>query len=464
MKLRTLFLCFAASAPVGLLNAFPTLNYNDAYPLYSTFYPSSILNVSRKESMKVENGGTGISEMFQFSLTPFGQKATLARDLEKNVAFLGDVRGPLNMMGLLYGNLPTGVIQPPLLQTAAAQIFQATPAITFADPDYTDETWQFGFFTQPLKYRKVGLRGQIAVRFYDFVISVQGGVADLRQTFSEMNNQTNNTTSVPGNVYPAGTIVSTPQWNQDQANCNQYLMEPYREIFKELGVSASTVQQAGQEDVTILLTWLHNFPVNIHRDPEEWSHFIFTPFIQFGASLAAAEATNIAKLYDLPLGNNKHNALQFNAGICLDFFETIELDIQGGVTHFYSRTSLQRVPTSTLQSTLFPYVTNVKCSPGNSWFMAFGTNAYHFLDNLSAYVQYVYMAHLHDHNELVVPDPAFVPEQLDNISQFKVQLANFGFNYDISPNFSLGFGVQYPLARRGAYKAETFLLNLTLTF
>lgn len=466
MKLRTLLLCFAASTATGLLNAFPTLNYNDGYPLYSTFYPSSILNVQRKESLKVENGGTGIAERFQFTLTPFGQKATYARDENKNPVFLGDIHGRLNMLGLIYGDLPIGVVQPPLLQTAAAQNYAINPpGGSFTNQSYTDDTQQFGFFAAPLKYRKVGVRGQIAVRAWDFIVSVQGGVADLRQTFTSPINLVDQTpTSQQSDVYPAGTVANPINWAIDQANVEQYLMEPYRAIFQELGVTAAPIQQSGQEDVTVLLTWLHNFPVNMHQDPEEWSHFIFTPFIQIGASLATAKAKDPAKIYDLCLGNNKHNALQFNAGFCLDFFETIELDVQGGLTHFYSKTSVQRVPTSDVQYTLFPYTTTVKWDPGNTWFMAFGTNAYHFLDNLSVYVQYVYMAHLHDHIELITPDPAFIPSRLEKDTSFKIQLANFGFNYDISPNFSLGLGVQYPLARRAAYKAQTILLNIALTF
>jgi hypothetical protein len=467
--IRILLSCFLMLS-FSPLCARVTLDYNDGYQLFGTVLPTSVLNRECRELLKQE--GNGINERFFFSTAMYGQKATTARNLKKETSYIGDVHGRLNMVGLLYGTLPQGVIQPSLLQTAAQQTFQNAPLLgtSIANPTYSDLTQNFGFFTDPGKYHKVGLRFQASVRpFQDLIFTVQAGIADLQQTTNLVGMTLLSTYST---VYPANspTTTSTPPgtlpagFALDQTNVEQYLMEPAQQIFQQLGVTVGDIQQTGAEDVSFYAILRHNFPVNQDSDPEEWAYFIFTPILQIGATAAAAKAASPYKLYDLSLGNNRHQSLNVAAGFSLDFAETLELDFFTGITHFFSRTYLARVPTSQLQSTLFPYTTNIISKPGQSWFISLGINAYHLIDNLSVYAQYLYMAHLKDKISLVTPDPAFIPSRLEQDSPFKIQVANFGFDYDLSPNFAIGLGYQLPLARRGAYKANTVLLNLTLTF
>ena len=459
--IRILLSCFLAFS-FFLLSARVTLDYNDGYQLFGTVLPTSVLNRECRELLKQE--GNGIDERFFFSAAMYGQKATTARDLKKQTSFVGDVHGRLNMVGLMYGALPKGVIQPSLLQTAALQNFQTAPLATtsIANPTYSDLTQNFGFFTDPGKYHKVGLRFQASVRpFQDLIFTVQAGIADLQQTTSLVGMTP---LALAANVYPANAVVTPTQFALDQTTVEQYLMEPAQQIFQQLGVTVGDVQQTGPEDVSFYAILRHNFPINQEADPEEWAYFIFTPILQIGATAAAAKAASPYKLYDLSLGNNRHQSINVSAGFSLDFAETLELDFFTGITHFFSRTSVARVPTSQLQSTLFPYTTNIISKPGQSWFISLGINAYHLMDNLSVYAQYLYMAHLKDKISLVTPDPAFLPSRLEQDSPFKIQVANFGFDYDLSPNFAIGLGYQWPLARRGAYKTNTVLLNLTLTF
>lgn len=459
--IRILLSCFLAFSFFPL-SARVTLDYNDGYQLFGTVLPTSVLNRECRELLKQE--GNGIDERFFFSAAMYGQKATTARDLKKQTSFVGDVHGRLNMVGLMYGALPKGVIQPSLLQTAALQNFQTAPLTTtsIANPTYSDLTQNFGFFTDPGKYHKVGLRFQASVRpFQDLIFTVQAGIADLQQTTSLVGMTP---LALAANVYPANAVVTPTNFALDQTTVEQYLMEPAQQIFQQLGVTVGDIQQTGPEDVSFYAILRHNFPINQEADPEEWAYFIFTPILQIGATAAAAKAASPYKLYDLSLGNNRHQSLNIAAGFSLDFAETLELDFFTGITHFFSRTYVARVPTSQLQSTLFPYTTNIISKPGQSWFISLGINAYHLMDNLSVYAQYLYMAHLKDKISLVTPDSAFLPSRLEQDSPFKIQVANFGFDYDLSPNFAIGLGYQWPLARRGAYKTNTVLLNLTLTF
>ena len=461
--IRILLSCFLTLSFSPLL-ARVTLDFNDGYQLFGTVLPTSVLNRECRELLKQE--GNGIDERFFFSAAMYGQKATTARDLQKNTSFIGDVHGRLNMVGLTYGTLPKGVTQPTLLQTAAQQTFQNNPllGVSIANPTYSDLTQNFGFFTNAGKYHKVGLRFQASVRpFQDLIFTVQAGIADLQQTTS-LTGMT--PLAQAANVYPANSPspLVPAGFAADQSNVEQYFMEPAQQIFQQLGVTVGDIQQTGPEDVSFYAILRHNFPINQDADPEEWAYFIFTPILQIGATAAAAKAASPYKLYDLSLGNNRHQSVNVAAGFSLDFAETLELDFFTGITHFFSRTYLARVPTSQLQSTLFPYTTNIISKPGQSWFISLGINAYHLIDNLSVYAQYLYMAHLKDKISLVTPDSAFIPSRLEQDSPFKIQVANFGFDYDLSPNFAIGLGYQWPLARRGAYKTNTVLLNLTLTF
>ncbi len=460
---RILFSLLVACSATSL-SARVTLDYNDGYQLFGTILPTSILNKESRQMLKDE--GTGISERFFLSMSMYGQKATTARDLKKQAVPVADVHGHLNMIGLLYGTLPQGVVQPTLLQAAAQQTYYwPQPPVNnplFSNSTYTDETQQFGFFSNAGKYHKIGLRFTAAVRiFEDLIFSIQAGVADLQQTTTLIDLTP---ISSAQNVYPASTSFVL-SFTPDQTTAEQFLMEPARAIFKQLGAVVDTdIQKTGAEDVSLYATLRHNFPVNQDADPEDWPYFIFTPIIQIGGTIAVAKPKNPDVIYDLCLGNNKHQSVNIAGGFSFDFAETLELDFFAGLTHFFNRTYLARVPTSIYQSVLFPYSTMITVKPGNSWFVSLGINAYHFLENLSVYVQYLYTAHLIDTVTLVTPDPAFLPSRLAEDSPFKIQVANFGFDYDLSPNFSLGVGYQMPLARRGAYKANTVLLNATFTF
>ncbi len=463
MRIRILITCLLAFLWNAFVQALPTLNYDDPYRMYTTFYPTQILNMQCKEYLK--SGEMYNNDRFFFSISTFANKATYARNENKDVVRLGNVHGALGMIPLMYGSVPTGATQPPLLTTAATKTFANPPlvGVSIANPTYADPHHKFGFFSAPLKYQKAGLRFQISVRpFSDIVVTLQGGVADLRQTITGLDDQTS--VAVAADVYPINAGITANQFATDQTTVENFLMEPSKQIFDQLGVYTGGTQKTGTEDVSVQIMWRHNFPVNRDADPEDWAYFIFTPYLQIGGIFGAAKKKDPDKLFDLCLGNNGHNALQISGGMDFDFTETIDIVWEAGITHFFEKNYLTRVPTHDLQFMLFPYKTTIHSSPGNTWYISFGMYAYQFLSKLSVYAQYMYLNHLSDTITLVTPDTAFKPDRLEEDTFFKVQIANLGFNYDISPNFSLGLGLQLPLARRAAYKTQVILLNASLTF
>ena len=170
---------FLISFISSLMGHSATLNQNDFWPLYSGDYPFTHLNANQKEIFKDQTEDE-ILEIMHLSLSGFGQVASTGRDHEdKEVCQLGDIKGRWNMVGLLYGSVPTGQSRPALLNTAATQNY--TDGTSLTDASYTDVRNQLGHFSVTAKYKKMGVRGKFQARVLnDFVFSVQGGIADIR--------------------------------------------------------------------------------------------------------------------------------------------------------------------------------------------------------------------------------------------------------------------------------------------
>ena len=74
------------------------------------------------------------------------------------------------------------------------------------------------------------------------------------------------------------------------------------------------------------------------------------------------------------------------------------------------------------------------------------------------------MEHHPDTITLKKHDPAFVPEELAKETGFKTMLANIGFTYDFSPNFTFGFLWQAPISQRNSYRSTTVMLGVSGNF
>ncbi len=450
---------------------YTTLNQADPYPFFTSQYPMSFLNTEKKQILKGLEP-LGIKERLDFSIGLFGQKASSATNDKKEKCSLLDYNGRLNMVGLTYGAIPNGQIQPSLLTLAGSQPIKglATPAGTeinanFNDADYSDPTYNLGFYTVNAKYNKIGVRLQASFKpIEDFVIEVQGGFAELTQTYTYEYFLDRTDLATATGAFPGQDMQSTP-FAQNQQTVEQYFMDMRNEIFDQLGFNTTEWHKSGAEDFTISGIVRHNFVANKNADPEEWTSFTVTPFLQAGYTFGIAKSSDPDYLLSIPLGgNNKHNAFRLRGGFSLDFFNTIEVCSDACYSHFNSRTITTRVPTSEFQSLLFPYKTQVEVKPGPSWDFTIGFNAYQFLDKLSFYGIYIYAAHTKDSITLTTPDAAFLPEQLENLTEWKTQMFDIGFNYNLSPHTTFGIAFQLPVERRSAYKSYTSLLSMITTF
>ncbi|MFT6765888.1 MAG: hypothetical protein ACJAZS_000782 [Alteromonas naphthalenivorans] len=444
------------------LQALTTLNYNDVSPPFSSKYHFDFMNEEEKEILK-EKDIKGIYERVQISTSFVGQKATRARDVNKVKVFVGDVHGRLNMIGLTYGALPTGQTKVPLITAAETLNLVTLTGATVGNDTYSDLNQNFGFFALPVKYRKVAGRFKVSIRLLDdFVLSVQGGVADMKQTLTLYEDRTTSTN--PIDVFKNNINATDANFIIDKSTVDVSIMNKRVQIFTEMGVNGEDWHKTGAEDFSLSLAWRHNFRMNKEEDPEDWARFIFTPHFLLAGTFGVGSAQDPDVLLSLPFGNNKHDAIHLASGFSADFHETIEVSFEAGGTHFFNRTYVTRVPTSEFQSLLFPYKTTVKVEPGQTWHATFGMNAHHFLDKLSLFAQYSYIQHIKDDIKLVTADTAFIPRRLEDQTTSKVQNARIGFNYDLSPNMSFGFVWQAPIAQRASYKTTTILLSAIMTF
>jgi hypothetical protein len=133
----------------------------------------------------------------------------------------------------------------------------------------------------------------------------------------------------------------------------------------------------------------------------------------------------------------------------------VAIGAEFGLTHFFSRDYCnQPMPTSIYQSGIYPFRTDYSVCPGLNWQFGLKMQAYHFLDRLSCYFQYMIVTHRNDSIKLKKCDPAFKPETLECRSCWQTQFGNIGFYYDISPAITLGMLWQAPFKQKGVYVVQ----------
>jgi hypothetical protein len=434
----------------------------DPDPIYNSLDPHTYLYTRTKLRLK----GYDLepwNEHASISISPFGQNANYAKDAQGHYIPLGDIYGRWDMLALLYGNAPIGQTLPPILTTASANIFPG--GLGLNDPDLIDNNQQFGFFSFPMVYRKRGVRFEVdAMLAGDFGFSIQTGIADVCQTLTQDPTPRIDLTplAVPS---PTGSFNGNSGCNVPLSRCSveKYLMDQFKNIMVQINLDATNFHHFSIEETRFNLFWRHALPIN--QDEEEWPEFLIIPFAQVSGSISPGKEKDPNKAFGLAFGNNRHYSAGANAGLNMDFYDTIEIGGDFGYTHFFRRNCMElRVPNSLCQQGIFPFSTCVSYQPGANWNFGGKISAYHFLDNLSMYFQYELIHHEKDKICVLDNDPAFTPFAIEKNSDWKVHMANIGFNYDCSPNILLGLFYQMPLAQKGTYKSTTLMFTFNATF
>ncbi len=475
----------ATITPLILQATISNNNKFDPYPVFSTLDPHIFLYMHERLLLKGIPSDKKHREWFGISITPFGQNATQFIDLNNNTIPLGDFRGaPFNnpditpvipptpivagswaMIPLVYGATPQGQVFPPLLLDARTALFPNVPVgVPIDDPVAIDPARQFGYFQIGGEYRKRGLRAEFQAQFLkDFGLDLQIGFADISFTALTYRNLTNLPTAA---AFSTAAQAINP--NLTQTNVNDFLMIRLDEIASQINFDICNFRQNSIEDIRAGLYWRHAYAMNQNRARGyscDWPQFLLIPWAMVQGSAAVSSDVPKNKAWGIPFSNDGHNALGACAGLNLDFTETIEVGIEFGATHFFSRSfSCVPVPTNKYQSGIYPFTTNVCIQPGVNFHLGAKMFAYQFLDCLSCHFEYIVVMHRQDCITVNPFDPAFMPRILECRSNWTAHLANIGFNYDISPYISIGFLWQPPLADRNAAKSTTIMFSFNACY
>ncbi|HLW73102.1 MAG TPA: hypothetical protein VKR54_03565 [Candidatus Babeliales bacterium] len=484
-----LFLLTLGIAHIPIHADLTSLAKNDALPMFTTLNWDDAHLLTREQLIyKDVDWAEKKHNRFSFSLSPFaqnadrgktikGQTCTLPNPFLDKCGFtltdtpLADLTGRTGMIALLYNTddlYPNGETDPgvvfenaPILFEAYKNLFPLQPTGCVDDceinPGLNDEAnidpdQEFGFFSFPLKYRKRGVRFELAALVAkNFGIRIQAGMSTIRQVREETIDLTQASTFTP----VTDTVTKT--------NTEEFLMHQLDAIADEIGVDLCDFIQTSMEEVRFNIFWRQAFAMN--QDAEsDWAKFLIIPYVEAGASVSPGKKDNDHKFFAVPFGNNTHPSVGFTTGINLDFLETIEIGGEIGYTHFFKKSFCRPIPNNEFQTNLFPFSTNVSVSPGDNWYFGARIAAYHFIDNLSMYFEWFVLDHLKDEICLENPDPAFVPEVLECTTSFKTKLGNAGFNYDLSPNVAVGFLWQIPFSQRNSYRSSTLMAGFNVTF
>ena len=322
---------------------------------------------------------------------------------------------------------------------------------------YIDPAETFGFVSFPLRYRKRGFALTCEGLFgAGFGTSLQTRVCNISQVPRK---------PIFGAIADKFPSDCTPQI--DGCAVTTSLINEFDNILNALDLELAKCSRTSIEEVRWNLYWRYLLDPNEMN--EEWPRVLINPFVHAMASVSPGHAINQNQLFEVPFGNNKHTAVGFKAGINFDFVETIEIGGEMGFTHFFSH-NFDNVflPNSEFQTNIYPFKANINVKHGVSWHFAGKISAYHFLEHLSMYFQYVMLEHKCDTVSLrncPASDTTkpFDLESYEEKTGFKVKLANIGFNYDISPNMTIGLVWQAPLSQRNAYASSTLLFSFNAT-
>lgn len=439
----------------------------DPFPTYSTMDPYYFLQFSERISYRHETWASDKHEHVSLTFGGYLQNADRGKSVKGEPTFdpltdtntiteLGDLTGRTSMIALLYGPLPQGATWAPTLITARQQLFGVTdPSEVINKGNDIDPKQQFGYFSFPLKYRKRGFAFDFQAGWKDVGIAVKGRFSNIQQTprdYVDLTTEENE--------------ANIPQHDPNVTfqNVELYLMDQFPLIMQQMNRDVGEFAKNSFEDLEVSLFWRHAFNCNA-KESSEWPDLYIIPFIEAFGVFSPGYVRSYTQQFAVNFGNNGHNAFGVHAGINLDFATTITVGFDGGVTYFMERDFENvPVPTSKFQTTIFPFTTDVSIKPGLSTYLSAQMSAIHFIDKLSCYLQYVIIEHKEDSIKLKNEDPAFQPKFLEKVTSFKVKLMNVGFNYDLSPWLCAGLAVQLPFSQRNAYRSQTTIFSINMTF
>lgn len=490
----TLVLCSSIS-----LNLFGYSKYSrsDPYPVYTAANPLGPYTyfADCEEAYTV-----------RFSGSYFRQTASKVGDYHFGLSAgseeveIGNIYGPWNVLGLFYPEVwskcPTPTPNPgPSDPSSKALVVQNY--LKFVDNVCTDDDLdpyfdpyqkgydsdkKTGFFSVPIDYEKYGGRFELNVQSR-LGFGIWGGLS-------------------AGQIRQAPRFVDQTDYKDLPAAFGPKIMDNLPEMAEALCLSVDPYCRGGLDNVDIAIYLNPCFEFNRPGSPcaESYPRCTFVPFIAFEYSPKTGSGRPLSELFSVGFGNNGHEGVGFDTGFALNFFETIELGFDGGFTSFSGKMYYNApVPTSDLQSGIFPRKADLYIKPGNNFIFGATMTAFCFVDYFSVSVQFRYVNHAEDCIKIIrtrplscyccpsngqgvpdftcpynlnnvinldgsFPDSAIDLDMLVQQSWWSSSMVNAALTYDISPRCQLGVLWQTPVRQRFAYRSTTLMGSIIFNF
>lgn len=523
----SLLLFISALVPLMLLlepqlNAMSNLTKNDPYPLYTAAYPYEYLAQIEKVDNFMFRREEYEETRFRLNFSIFRQFAKCATAIDRKQVPIGDLPNGcgINFSGLFFDPaigiplanelaLDIKNFTPTSLQTACVtgndEITQDPPCCLqlIRTPAYQDITCDFGYLSSETVYRKYGVRFEADFLLIDTCFDAVGmrlraGVADVRHTVTLFVDKTCTATiCINGCSFENNECCTAYTCSCKDLVINKIIKQK-EAVAELLGYDlCDTYHKVGPEDVRLSVFWRHLYDLN-PEDALEWPRAVVIPFIEAGVSIPMTKHIDPRFIYGIPLGNNGHVGAGAWGGVLIDFPDTVEIGAQAGFTHFFSEKYCNYpLPTYEFESILHPYRADVEIKPGTTWHGAISLYAWHFLENLSFWGEYVVTSHGQDKikicRSLLPPDSIFNPDfqpstavpdssiaaaeilgirtgrgflvdQAECLTKWESHLFNFAFTYDISPYVQLGIVWQTSFKQRNAFRSNTVLGSVIMTY
>jgi hypothetical protein len=423
-----------------------------------TCYTSTPMNIFHDPALL--QGVSGLDSFYSrpekrliIDFLPFYNNSSWAKNASGSKVPEGDVFGRWNMIGLVHGTggAPGGALS----STTTPSLYSASNALSVASQDYTDNNYtdtsqRFGYFSVPIKYEKLGVRGRVQVPLAaGFGLSFKGGFVYYKQT-PTFNDQTSTATA---------TGFSTSDINITTTHL--MVEQEFDAIAQEIGLNTDSFSKTAAEDLVIELCWNGS----LGMDDEDGNHAVdINPFFSCGVIVPTGNKKDPDKAFSLPTGNDGFFAFTAQADVGLNFPESIEIDFGAGVSLFESKIQTnQRVPTSLTQQSIYPWKATIYRRPGPVWNLHTGFKARDFIENLTFYGNFIYTKHERDRirmRDSATRNTYFKPEKLEAESAWESKMYSFGLDYKITPELELGFAVQAPITGRRIYRTTTLMGSL----
>ena len=378
------------------------------------------------------------------------------------------------------------------------------PSLFSADSLKVD-TSCFGSFSLPLDYRKYAIRLELHADFSENIgITIQTGLANIKQKTTGIYSLSNTSTDtgncdlispvltfqgVNGNSTTDPIIEQVTPENTIPIAQNIYniffIQRINRILDPDCGINQSVndFDDYSLEDVRFLITFkeTHEFERYFQEEDidESWPEMLFTVYGWVGASAPVAEPKDYSKYLSLPFGNNKHPSVGVGLGFAYDFVESVEVGAEVGCTYFISRQETRPFPNHRLQRGLYPFNAEVTSKPGLNWHFKAILNAYQFMKHVNFWATYEFIEHNKDEYILkfdnsikrinpntmtTIEERVFIPEVLENLSEWRAQFINLGVVFDLQPGVQAGITWQQPISPRNAYYPVSVVGSFSFTF